>query len=140
MCVIVVPVHVWPDHLNWPCANVLIGDGDAYSTDGAKAFALAAREKNIDICNKVKYKAGSGDMEAAIQQIMDNRCCAVTVVFGQSQDLASIFVEAQAQSYAGEWVVGDNILDSYDVIVNEMKKHLAEPGVHKFMRGSCRIM
>ena len=79
-------------------------------------------------------------MEAAIQQIMDNRCCAVTVVFGQSQDLASIFVEAQAQSYAGEWVVGDNILDSYDVIVNEMKKHLAEPVVHKFMRGLCRIM
>ena len=130
-------MHVRPEQFNWTCANVLIGEGDSYSTDGAKAFALAASKKNIDICTKAEFKAGSGDMKAAIKQIIDNRCCMLTVVFGQPQDLASIFVEAQAQSYSGEWVVGDNMIDSYDVVVNEMKKHLAEPAIHKFMTGSC---
>ena len=115
----------------------MIGEGDSYSTDGAETFALVASKMNIDICTKAEFKAGSGDMKAAIKQIIDNICCTVTVVFGQPQDLASIFVEAQVQSYAGEWVVGDKILDSYDVVVNEMKKHLTEPAIHKFMTGSC---
>ena len=128
-------MHVQPDHFNWTCANVLIGLGDPYSTAGAQAFGLAAREKQMDVCTKVNFVSGSGDMEAAIKDIFDKKCCRVTVVFGQAQDLTSLFLEAHKQHYNGEWVVGESIMGSLDGIVKSLKRHLPEPAVHKLLRG-----
>ena len=128
-------MHVQPDHFNWTCANVLIGLGDPYSTAGAQAFGLAAREKQMDVCTKVNFVSGSGDMEAAIKDIFDKKCCRVTVVFGQTQDLTSLFLEAHKQHYNGEWVVGDELLVNSDGIVKDLKRQLPEPSVHELLRG-----
>ena len=54
---------------------------------------------------KAKYFSGSGDMEAAIRKIIETNCCLLTVVFGQSEDLKSLFLEAYRQRYPGEWIV-----------------------------------
>ena len=70
------------DHFKWTCANVLIGLGDPYSTGGADAFEKAAKAREIDVCKKSRYLAGSGDMAAAIEEIIAKKCCRVTVVFG----------------------------------------------------------
>ena len=126
-----------PDHhFNWTCANILIGSGDPYSTAGAKAFESAAIDNQIYVCKKVQYESGSVDMRAAITQIMDNRCCMVTAVFGQAQDLASLFLEAHVQDYAGEWIVGDGVMADVDDLVKHLKKHLKhDSSVHKLLRG-----
>lgn len=128
-------VHVPPDQFNWPCANVLTGSGDPYSTAGAEGFISAAIDKKIDVCTKVKYISGSRDMQAAIEEIMSTKCCRVTVVFGQAQDLASLFLEAHKQRYDGEWVVGDNLIAAVDDIVADLKKHLDDDSAHKLLRG-----
>ena len=136
---IVVPVHVQPDHFDWPCANVLIGLGDPYSTGGADAFEKAAKAKQIDVCKKSRYLAGSGDMAAAIEEIIAKKCCRVTVVFGQAQDLASLFLEAHKQHYPGEWIVGESLVASLDGVVNELKTHLPEPAVHELLQGTYSL-
>ena len=128
-------MHVQPDHFNWTCANVLIGLGDPYSTAGAQAFELAALDSKIDVCIKAEYVSGSGDMEGAIKDILDKKCCRVTVVFGQAQDLTSLFLEAHKQHYDGEWVVGDELIVTFDGIVKDLKRQLHEPSVHKLLRG-----
>ena len=88
------------------------------------------------MCKKAKYESGSVDMRAAIKQIMDNRCCMVTAVFGQAQDLASLFLEAHVQDYAGEWIVGDGVMADVDDLVKHLKKHLKhDSSVHKLLRG-----
>ena len=133
---IVVPVHVQPDHFDWPCANVLIGLGDPYSTAAAKAFELEAENKQIDVCAKVEYLSQSGDMKAAIKAIIDNRCCQVTVVFGQAPDLTSLLLEAHKQSYVGEWIVGESIVANLGGIVKDLKRHIKpESSVHELLRG-----
>ena len=122
--------------LKWTCANVLIGSGDPFSTGAAKAFELAASKSQIDVCNKATYTTGSGDMKQAIQQIVGKNCCLVTMVFGQVHDLVSLFLEAQKQGYAGEWLVGQNVISSRDHIVKEMmKSNLTARSVHEFLRG-----
>ena len=71
-------------------------------------------------------------MEAPIKKIMDNKCCLVTVVFGQTQDLASLLLEAHKQNYNGEWVMSPNIIDG---VIN-VQKHLDEPSsVHELLTG-----
>ena len=132
----------FPDEFDWQCANVLIGNGDAYSTAAAEEFLLAARSKNIDVCTQAEYVHNSGDMSAAIKKIIDNRCCTVTVVFGQTTDLAALFLEAHKQNYGGEWVVGDWVVSTIDVLINEMKRHsqrmgarLSESQIHEVLRG-----
>ena len=125
-----------PDHFKWKCANVLIGEGDPYSASGAEAFELAAKEKGINVCAKVKYVAGSSDMKESIRQIVKGGCCQATVVFAQVQDLVSLFLEANAQRYVGQWVVGDNIVGSLADVVNDLKDHLPEPAVHNLLRGT----
>ena len=76
-------MHVETDHFgDWRCANVLVGVGDPYSTVAAKSFESAAIDKQIDVCTKANYEPGSSDMTAPIKQIIDNRCCLVTVIFG----------------------------------------------------------
>ena len=122
--------------MKWTCVNVLVGSGDPFSTGAAKAFELAAIESQIDVCNKATYTAGSGDMRQAIQQIVGKKCCLVTMVFGQDQDLISLFLEAQKQGYVGEWVVGHNVVSSRDFIIKElMKNNLTARSVHEFLRG-----
>ena len=132
---VVVLMHVQLDNFNWTCANVLIGAGDPYSTAGAQAFQLAALANKIDVCIKAEYVSGSGDMEGAIKDILDKKCCRVTVVFGQTQDLTSLFLEAHKQHYNGEWVVGDELLVNSDGIVKDLKRQLPEPSVHELLRG-----
>ena len=113
----------------------MIGLGDPYSTTGAQAFEMAARKKNINVCTKAQYVSDSGDMRAAINEIMEKKCCKVNVVFGQAQDLASLFLEAHKQAYDGEWVVGDNVINSVDTIMTDLKEHLDEASVHNLMQG-----
>ena len=119
-------INVEIEHFDWRCANVLIGAGDPYSTATTKAFGLAAIDNQINVCTKASYEAGSSDMAAPIEQIINNRCCLVTAVLGQTQDLSSLFLEAHRQNYAGEWIMGDNIMGSLDTIVNDLNNHLAE--------------
>ena len=136
--VVVVSLHVQTDHFNWGCANVLIGLGDPYSTGGANAFEKAAEEKQIDVCTMAKYAPGSRkSSKEAIKEIIDKKCCLATVVFGQSQDLTSLFLEAHEQGYAGEWIVGDEMIGSLPGIVNDLKTHLPESSVHELLRGMC---
>lgn len=113
---------------------MLIGSGDPYSTAGGKAFELAASKMQIEVYVKAKYVSGSRDMKAAIKEIIDKRC-RVTVVFGQAQDLTSLFLEAHKQRYDGEWVVGESIIANLDGVVNDLKRHLAENSVHDLLRG-----
>ena len=92
---------MFSDHFGWQCANLVIGEGDAYSTAGAEAFLQAARNEDISIC-KAQYVHNSDNMRVTIKEIIDKKCYSVTVLFGQSQDLAALFVEAHEQEYKGE--------------------------------------
>ena len=127
-----------PDHFKWKCANVLVGVGDPFSSSAAEAFELAAIEKGIDVCAKVKYVAGSSDMTASIRQIVKGGCCQATVVFARAQDLVSLFLEADRQHYAGEWIVGDHTVLAD--VVKDLKTHLHEPAVHKLLSGTSNVI
>ena len=114
----------------------MIGSGDPFSTAAAEAFLSAATDNQIDVCSKANYQAGSGNMKAPIKQIMDARCCLVTVVFGKPQDLAALLLEAHKQNYDGEWVMGENIMASLDGIFNYLERNLDEPSsVHGLLTG-----
>ena len=113
----------------------MIGSGDPYSTSGAKAFESAAMENDMDICVKATYQSGSTNMQKPIQEITNNNCCLVTVVFAQTQDLASLLLEAHRQNYTGEWVMGKNIIGSFDGVLKDLKNSLDEPSIHKLLRG-----
>jgi len=131
--------NLMADQFQWTCANVLIGLDDPYSTTGAQAFEIAAKTNNIKVCTKAQYVSGSGDMRAAISDIMDKQCCKVNVVFGQARDLASLFLEAHEQRYDGEWVVGDNVLNSVDAIMDDLKHELSPASIHKLLQGIFSI-
>ena len=133
-------MHVETEYFNWRCANVLVGVGDPYSTAAAKAFESAAIDNQIDVCTKANYETGSLNMKTPIEQIIDNRCCLVTVVFGQSQDISSLLLEAHRQNYAGEWIIGENVMGSLDTIVNDLSKHLDEASTHKLLRGTFGLV
>ena len=132
-------MHVESGHFDWRCANILVGVGDPYSTAAAKAFEIAAKDNKIDVCTKANYEPGS-DMRMPIKQIMDNRCCLATVVFGQTQDVSSLLLEAHRQNYAGEWIIGENVMGSLDTIVNDLSKHLDEASTHKLLRGTFGLV
>ena len=126
-------------HFKWECANVLQGVGDPVSTGAAKAFALSAIESGIEISTRVTYESGSSDMEAPIKKIMEDKSCLVNFVFGLSQDMSALLLEAHKQKYAGEWIVSENIIASLDSIVTDMKNHLDEPSVHQLLQGACGL-
>ena len=89
-------------------------------------------DNQIDVCTKANYQAGSGKMKAPIKQIVDARCCLVTMVFGQTQDLAALLLEAHKQNYNGEWVMSPDIIEG----VTHLKKYLDEPSsVHELLTG-----
>ena len=119
---------------------MLIGAGDAYSTDVAKAFETAAIESGIDVCTKATYQAGSTDMRAPIKQIMDNSCCLVTVLFGQTQDISSLLLEADRHHYMGEWIMSENVMATLDGVVADLKNYLDEPSIHKLLRGTRKFI
>ena len=128
-----------PDHFDWTCVNILLGAGDAYSTDVALAFEKAAKNVGIDVCTKATYQAGSGDMQAPIKEIMDNSCCLVTVLFAQTQDIASLLLEAHKQHYTGEWIMSENVIATLDGIVAHLKNHMDDRSVQKLLRGRCKF-
>ena len=115
-----------------------MGVGDSFSTSGAAVFESEAKSNGIDICLKTNYEPGSSDMKAPIKRLMENRCCLVTVLFGQDQDIASLLLEAHRQKYTGEWVMSDIILDSLDRIIINLKQHLDESSIHKLLRGTFK--
>ena len=123
------------DPFNWNCVNLLIGLGDAFSTDVANAFEAAAIENQIDVCTKATYEAGSVDMSIPIHQIIDNRCCLVTVLVGQVQDVSSLLLEGHRQGYTGEWYIPDSAKTYVDGIVRNLQKHLDDSSIHELMRG-----
>ena len=118
---------------------MLSGVGDPYSSSAAIAFEQAANKKGIDVCTKAEYNAGSDDMSKAIKQIIDNNCCLATVIFGQSKDLALLLVEGQKQGYAGEWIIGDNIVSALDDVVEHMRAHIDEAAIHKLLGGMYEL-
>ena len=129
-------------HFDWECANVLSGTHDAYSIDGAKDFRIAAINEGIDVC-PVSYTANSADMRNTIKRLSSPDCgcsvcrCRVNVIFGQYQDLTSLFHEAHVQNYEGEWLVGDNILASLDDVINDLTSKLKDDSsVHKILEGT----
>ena len=126
-------------HFDWTCVNLLIGAGDAYSTDVALAFESAAIKNGIDVCTKATYQAGSTDMTAPIKEIMDNSCCLVTVLFAQTQDISSLLLEAHKQHYEGEWIMSENVIATLEGVVADLKRHMEETAVHKLLRGMACI-
>ena len=129
-------VFVEPDTFNWKCANVLIGMGDSYSSAGAAAFEKAAKKNGINVCSKSTYEPNSADMEITIQDMMSKRCCLLTVLFAQPKDIVSILFEAHKQHYAGEWLMGDTVIDSHIYIVDELEKKLrSTSAAYALMRG-----
>ena len=121
--------------------NLLIGLGDVYSTDLAEAFKAAATDNEIDVCTTANYDAGSSNMKAPIKEIIDNKCCLVTVLFGQIQDISSLLLEAHRQNYAGEWILPDSAKTYADAVTITLRKHLDESSIHKLLRGmfECKI-
>ena len=113
---------------------MLSGVGDSFSTASAAAFESAATPSGVEVCRKATYEAGSTDMRATIKKIMDKRCCLVTVLFGQAQDISSLLLEAHRQKYMGEWMIGD-IIGGLDGIISDLKNHLDEPVIHELLRG-----
>ena len=120
----------------WACVNVLRGVGDAFSTGSVEAFQMAAMKNGIDICMIVTYEAGSTDMRTPIKDIIEKRCCLATVLFGSTQDISSLLLEAHKQNYAGEWIMSDNVMGALDgVISNLHNNNLDKPTIHKLLRG-----
>ena len=117
-----------------------MGVGDSFSTSGAAVFESEAKSNGIDICLKTNYEPGSSDMKAPIKRIMKNRCCLVTVLFGQEQDIASLLLEAHRQKYTGEWVMSENLIGGLEKITNILKKHLDESSMHKLLRGMLKCI
>ena len=89
---------------------------------------------------KANYEPGSSDMKAPIKRLMENKCCLVTVLFGQDQDIASLLLEAHRQKYTGEWVVSENVIDGLDGIITNLRKHLDESSMHKLLRGMLKYI
>ena len=117
------------------------GSGDPYSSAAAEAFVSAAIDNQIDVCTKATYQAGSGKMEAPIKQIMDARCCLVTMVSGQTQDLAALLLEAHKQNYKGEWIMGNNIKAGLDGVIDDLERNLDDPSsVHELLRGMFSLV
>ena len=112
-----------------------MGVGDSYSIAGADAFEAAAIENGIDICAKANYEAGSSKMRTAISQIIEKRCCLATVVFAEAEDISALLLEAHRQHYAGEWIMGDAIMDNLSEILKYLNKQLDERSIHKLLNG-----
>ena len=51
-------------------------------------------------------------------------------------DLSSLLLEAHRQNYAGEWIVGGNVMGSLDTILDDLNEHLDEGSTHKLLRGT----
>ena len=64
----------------------------------------------------------------------------MTVVFAQTQDISSLLLEAYRQRYAGEWIVGDSVLESLSTIVKILSKHLDERAVNELLRGTFQLL
>ena len=105
----------------------------------------ARKDKQLDVCTEATYKAGSSDMnymEKPIKQIINNRCCVATVLYGQVQDVSAALLEAHKQNYAGEWLIPDSAGYIDALLINlqnlqQKKEHLHESSVsvHSLLRG-----
>lgn len=89
---------------------------------------------------KADYVPGSSRMKAPIKKIMENRCCLVTVLFGQDHDMYSLLLEAHRQNYPGEWLMSENVIDGLDGIIHKLKQHLDKSSIHKLLRGMFECM
>ena len=73
-------------------------------------------------------------MQEPIKQIMDNRCCVATVLYGQVQDVSMLLLEAHRRNYAGEWIIAESVNYVDGIFVN-LRKHLDESSIHRLLRG-----
>ena len=108
--------------------------GDAYSSDCANAFEVAARNNQLDISTKATYEAGSLDMTIPINQVIDNSCL-VTVLYGQIQDISSLLLEAHRLGYTGEWLIPDNANAEIEQIIINLQKYLKDSTIYGLLRG-----
>ena len=60
------------DEFKWESANIVIGEGDSFSTSGSAAFQGAAARYNIRIATFAKYIAG---LAADTMQVIDLFLC-----------------------------------------------------------------
>ena len=97
-------------------------------------MAAAKKDNQLDVCTVANYNAGSLDMQEPIKQIMDNRCCVATVLYGQIQDVSTLLLEAHKQNYTGEWIIPDSVNYVEGIFVN-LRKHLDESTINRLLRG-----
>ena len=97
-------------------------------------MAEAKKDNQLDVCTVANYNAGSLDMQEPIKQIMDNRCCVATVLYGQVQDVSMLLLEAHRRNYAGEWIIAESVNYVDGIFVN-LRKHLDESTIHRLLRG-----
>ena len=74
-------------------------------------------------------------MSAPIKQIVDNRCCLVTILMGQIQDVSLLLVEAHRQNYDGEWIMPDGSNIYVDAVVHNLRKYLDQSSTNTLLRG-----
>ena len=129
---------VQPGDFNWKCANVLIGVRSSYSSAGADAFMEAAKKNGIDVCAESIYE-DSRDIPDAISEIIEERCCLLTVVFAHSEDIVKILVEAHRQLYTGEWLMGETIFDSQQSVTKGLKSSLGDAEAYRLLRGRYEL-
>ena len=72
-------------------------------------------------------------MRTPMKQIIESRCCLVTVLFAQIEDIKSLLLEAHKQGYAGEWIVPDSAYA--DVVVSYLRTQLDESSLNRLLRG-----
>ena len=70
-----------------------------------------------------------------MKQIIESRCCLVTVLFAQTQDVIFLLLEAHRQGYAGEWII--HLPDSAytDGVVSYLRTQLDESSLNRLLRG-----
>ena len=125
---------------NWKCANVLVIVGDSYSSAGAAAFKNAAKKNGINVCMTSSYVPNSVDMKAAMQRIMDARCCFLTVVFAQPKDTVALLLAADKVHYSGEWLMGETVIDSDIEITKQLTNALGDTSeVYRLMKGTALL-
>ena len=114
--------------------------GDSYSSAGAAAFKNAAKKNGINVCMTSSYVPNSVDMQAAMQRIMDARCCFLTVVFAQPKDTAALLLAAHKVHYSGEWLMGETVIDSDIEITKQLTNALGDTSeVYRLMKGTALL-
>ena len=74
-------------------------------------------------------------MVKPIKQVAASSCL-VTVLFGQTQDISSLLLEAHKKRYAGELLIPDNFDAQVEQVIINLQEHLDDvSSIHGLLRG-----